>query len=194
MGILDNIIAHRGYYNKYIKENSLLAFKKAIIFNYVIELDVYLRDDDIVVTHNYIIDKVPLLKEVLDLVKGRTPLIIDIKSVNIKIVSKLITLLDNYKGEFVVISFNPLILLLFKLYRPSYRRGLLLLYDYHLFKTPLFIKLVKPDYLFLNYQYYNDKRFNHKIPIIGWTIDSLDKYLKYKNYFDNLVCDIYKIT
>ena len=50
-----NLIAHRGYHNnkKGIPENSVLAFKKAIDNNYLIELDVRLtKDKKLVVFHD----------------------------------------------------------------------------------------------------------------------------------------------
>ena len=51
----DKIIAHRGYHDlkEGIPENSILAFKKAIRYKYVIELDVHiLKDNTLVVFHD----------------------------------------------------------------------------------------------------------------------------------------------
>ena len=41
-----NLIAHRGLHNKSIPENSIEAFKNAIKYNYIIELDVHLLKDN----------------------------------------------------------------------------------------------------------------------------------------------------
>ena len=48
--IPNNKIAHRGMFdNKKIPENSIKAFKKALKYNYSIELDVQLTKDNILV-------------------------------------------------------------------------------------------------------------------------------------------------
>lgn len=104
-----SLIAHRGYYNnkKGIPENSVLAFKKAIDNNYLIELDVRLtKDQKLVVFHDdnlkrvcgvnkrvkdltykellkyNLFDttlKVPLFSDVIKLVNGRVPILIETK-------------------------------------------------------------------------------------------------------------------
>ncbi len=54
-------------------------------------------------------EHIPLLKEVLELVNGSVPLLIEIKG-NQKIgraESELVRLLENYQGEVAVQSFNP---------------------------------------------------------------------------------------
>lgn len=50
-----SLIAHRGYHSKElgIPENSIPAFEKAILNNYIIELDVHiLKDGNVVVFHD----------------------------------------------------------------------------------------------------------------------------------------------
>ena len=97
----NKLIAHRGYHDikKKIPENSIAAFKRAIRFNYPIEIDVHLtKDNKLVVFHDYSLKrvcgvnkkieectysellkynlfdtkyKIPLFKEVLKLVEER---------------------------------------------------------------------------------------------------------------------------
>ena len=104
------LIAHRGLYNNKegIVENTIKAFNKAIEKGYAIELDVQiLKDGNLIVFHDdnllrltginkrvydstleYIKsvnllntnEKIPTLKEVLDTVLGKVPLVIEIKS------------------------------------------------------------------------------------------------------------------
>lgn len=153
----DNLIAHRGYHNmkNKIPENSIPAFKKAIRYNYTIELDVHLtKDNKLVVFHddnlkrvcgvNKIIEdctydellkynlfdtkyKIPLFEEVLRLVDGKVGLLIETKTGNFngKLESKLSSLLDNYNGLFAIQSFNPISILWFKKKKNNYIRGLL---------------------------------------------------------------------
>ena len=109
MNLFENrYIAHRRLHDGVlIPENSLLAFEKAIEKNYSIEFDITIsKDNQIVVFHdedlyrlcglkenieemNYSFlkelklyetnEKIPLLKEVLDLVDGQITLMIEIK-------------------------------------------------------------------------------------------------------------------
>lgn len=153
----DNLIAHRGYHDikKGIPENSIAAFKRAIRYNYIIELDVHLtKDNKIVVFHDYslkrmckidkliedcsydellkynLLDtkyKIPLLDEVLRLIDGKVGLLIETKnsSNNTKLELLLSEKLDNYKGDFAIQSFYPLSILWFKKNKKNYIRGIL---------------------------------------------------------------------
>ncbi len=130
----DKLIAHRGYHDikKGIPENSIAAFKKAIRYNYTIELDVHLtKDGRLVVFHDNslkrvcgvkkIIEdctysellkynlfdtkyKIPLFEEVLKLVDGKVGLLIETKigKFNGKLEEELVKQLDNYKGDFAI--------------------------------------------------------------------------------------------
>lgn len=153
----DNLIAHRGYHDTKngIPENSIAAFKKAIRYNYIIELDVHLtKDNKIVVFHDSnlkrmcdvdkiiedctydellkynLLDtkyKIPLLDEVLKLIDGKVGLLIETKnsSNNTKLEQLLSEKLDNYKGDFAIQSFYPLSILWFKKNKKDYIRGIL---------------------------------------------------------------------
>jgi len=69
--------------------------------------------------------RVPTLREVLDAVDGRTPLLIELKSGpgNAKLCRALMDHLEGYKGEFLVESFNPLIVAWFRFHAPEIVRG-----------------------------------------------------------------------
>lgn len=137
MKINGNIIAHRGVHdNVKIPENSMKAFKKALDYNYPIELDLQLtKDNELVVFHDanltrmtkktdYIQDleladiekvtlldtheKIPKFRDVLKLVNEKVLLDIEIKNTNrIKETCDLLVKeLANYKN-FIIKSFNP---------------------------------------------------------------------------------------
>ena len=98
------LIAHRGIHYKY-RENSIEAFRRAIIEGYTIELDVHLTTDNKVIVYHddnlkrltginkeikrcsykeiMNIIKVPTLEEILDLTKGKVPIIIELKFIKI---------------------------------------------------------------------------------------------------------------
>jgi len=123
-----------------IPENSLAAFKKAKENNYGIELDLQLsKDGEVVVFHDDSLNRmchknklvkdldlkqlrklhlkeseeeIPLFTEVLKEIDGSVPLIVELKSCDeyIELCEKSYDLLKEYKGEYVVESFDPRIL------------------------------------------------------------------------------------
>lgn len=147
--------AHRGLHNKSktIPENSMAAFKKAVEHGYGIELDIQLtKDEQIVVFHDDTLNRVcgidnrldaytykelkqfslcntsehiPLFTEVLQLVNGRVPLIVELKNgpKNSLLCKKAYDLLKSYQGDFCVESFQPLIVAWFKKHAPEILRG-----------------------------------------------------------------------
>lgn len=224
-----NLIAHRGYHDikKEIPENSLQAFKRAILYNYLIEFDIHLtKDNKLVVFHDenlkrmcgidknisdctydelkklYLLNtssKIPLLKEVLDLVNNKVPIIIEIKGNNkYGVIEKyLVKLLDNYKGEYAVQSFNPLNILWFKLNRPNVICGIIKLFYRKKDLKQLILKtlFLRADYIAKDVKFFSKKRRTNNKLIIGWTIRTKEEYDKYKYYYDNLICenmDLYK--
>ena len=222
-----NLIAHRGLHDLKNPENSMGAFRKAISSNYIIELDVHLlRDNTIVVFHDDNLYRmtgkrqnlkdltyddikdlkllntsygIPTLDEVLKLVSGQVPIIIELKY-DLKaglLEKRLAPLLDNYDGDFCVKSFNPLSVRWFKKYRPNYIRGLLISNKRETLKEKIVSShisyfLCKPDFISCSYKLYNNKRiksYMNKIPVIAWTIRSEKTYNMYRDKFYNLITE-----
>lgn len=146
--------AHRGLHdgNKKVAENSLLGFKRALEAGYGMELDVQLtRDDQLVVFHDkdlkrvcgvnveiatqtydqlkeYILpggQQIPLFSEVLKLVDGKVPLIVEIKYHDRlrETCTAALSLLRQYKGPYCVESFHPLAVRYFRKHAPQIVRG-----------------------------------------------------------------------
>ena len=147
--------AHRGLHSrdKSVPENSLEAFRLAAEAGYGMELDVQLtRDGQVVVFHDDTLDRVcgvsgrvdewsyeelqtlrlcgsaqriPLFSEVLELVRGRGPLIVELKSGrrNRELCQKTYALLENYRGEACIESFNPMIVAWFRRHGRDLIRG-----------------------------------------------------------------------
>ena len=69
--------------------------------------------------------RIPTLREVLRQVDGRTPLLIELKSGknNARLCRALMELLKDYRGEYIVESFNPLIVGWFRRHAPQVVRG-----------------------------------------------------------------------
>ncbi len=147
--------AHRGLHGSGIAENSLSAFRAAAEAGYGIELDVRLsRDGELVVFHDDTLervteatgrvdsltakelsalrlsgtdDTVPSFREVLDLVGGRVPLLIELKEDAGKycVTEKALDILKGYAGDYMIESFNPLALARVKKLAPDVTRGFL---------------------------------------------------------------------
>ena len=152
--VVNKYIAHRGLHNDVFPENSLGAFQNAIDNGYAIELDVHLLSDGTVaVFHDTKLARmtgkdgyiknlkaedlkdyklleteycIPTLKEVLDLVDGKTGILVEIKNKSSKagpLEKAVCKLLREYKGDVAVISFNPMALEWFSKYSPNVLRG-----------------------------------------------------------------------
>jgi glycerophosphoryl diester phosphodiesterase len=154
-GLLGVKYAHRGLYDNEngVPENSIPAFQKAIEAGHGIELDVQLtRDGQLAVFHDgdlkrmcgadarlcdlsyeeisrYTLlqtkERIPLFDEVLELVDGRVPLIVEIKHfAGVDITSrKAYEALSRYNGPCCVESFHPLAMRWFKKNAPQVIRG-----------------------------------------------------------------------
>lgn len=147
--------AHRGLHDNEgdAPENTLAAFQKAVDRGYGIELDVQVTGDgQVVVAHDFNLERicgvnrdidtityaelqrypifgsketVPLFADVLKLVDGRVPLIVELKYKNSRsLVCELADrLLRRYQGIYCVESFHPAALLWYRLNRPEVCRG-----------------------------------------------------------------------
>jgi len=131
--------AHRGLHGNGVPENSLEAFELASAGGFGIELDVQLsKDGEVMVFHDYTLirmtgcdkklceltaeelkelnlagteQKIPTLREVLSLVDGRVPILVELKGENFdtSLCPKVAEILKDYSGRFCIESFNPLL-------------------------------------------------------------------------------------
>lgn len=153
MDLLATDYAHRGLHNSDLPENSLAAYSNAIDSGYGIEIDVQLSSDgEIFVFHDATAKRmcgverklsemtadeikelrlldtdehIPTLAEVLSLVDGSVPLLIEVKyyAETVKLCESLAEMLDSYYGSFAIQSFDPRVLRYFKKHRPRFARG-----------------------------------------------------------------------
>ena len=228
------IIAHRGLYdNIKVYENTIEAFKLAIEKKYIIEIDVHLtKDNQLIVYHDYntkrllknnlIIEEstykelnkenlihIPTIEEVLKIVKGKVPLLIEIKQPSTvgKLETELMNILNKYKGEYAIQSFNPKTVYWFKKNYPNILRGQLSCKYYgkkinkiekYILSNMLFNIITKPNFISYKYDELSiDKINKYKskgLKVLGWTIKTKKEYDKYIKYYDNLICEkfIYK--
>lgn len=213
-----NLIAHRGLHDSLNPENSIGAFKKALAKNYIIELDVHAtKDKQVIVFHDDNVKRmtgankmvkdctyaellqlklgnsnytIPLLKEVLALVDGRVPIIIELKFDNkIRVLEKeIVKILDSYQGLFAVKSFRARSVLWFALNRKDYVRGQLYMDNTYLF----FNYFTRPDFISYNIKFLPNKKITKlkkRKLLLGWTVKNKKDYDRLKNYCDNLICE-----
>ena len=213
----NNIIAHRGIFdNINTPENSLKAFQKALQKNIPIELDIQpTKDNTLVVFHDYNLnrmtgknkllqdstynelkelnllntkEKIPTLKEVLELINDKVLLDIEIK--NTKDISNtcdlLMTELTNY-SNYMLKSFHPGIVHYLKKNYPSTTVGYLLgdkkVYrkplHYLFFSNPVMISYIHPDFLAISKKLWSKKKYQklqRKYPIYIWTIRKKEEF------------------
>ncbi len=145
--------AHRGLHDRELPENSLPAFQKAVEGGYGIEFDVQLTKDRVpVVFHDETLarvcgvdgnvrdltlaelreiplrggeNRIPTLEEVLALVDGRVPLIIEIKIHEDAdtVCAAADRLIRDYRGVYCVESFHPAAVRWYRKNRQSVLRG-----------------------------------------------------------------------
>ena len=217
----NGIIAHRGVYdNKKTIENTIGSFIKAINKGYVIELDIRLtKDNKIVVFHDDKLDRltnekdlvknikveelkkikllntdnyIPTFEEVLNLVNGKVPLLIELKSdKGFKLERETIKLLKNYNGEYAIQSFNPKSIIFLRFFKNKIIRGLLISpRTIKVFNSLKLINLCKPDFINFNKSLINNEIIKKFKGIkLAYVIDK-DEKNKYSDKCDNMICNI----
>ncbi len=149
--------AHRGLHGQGRIENSRAAFTAAIEGGYGIELDVQVsQDGEIFVFHDETLDRltastgqlntlpgvdiakailsgtsetIPRFEEILSLVAGRVPILIEIKTSRISVRTICLAVrraLEGYRGQVAIMSFNPEVGRWFHDHAPRVVRGLVI--------------------------------------------------------------------
>lgn len=146
-------VAHRGLHGPGVPENSLAAYKAAAAAGYAIELDVRLSSDRRLVImhdrntrrmtrHDFKVAEtpaaqltklrlqgtaqtIPLLEDVLKTVRGRVPILIEIKypTPAKSICPLIVQVLERYRGEVAVEAFDPRVVLWFRRHAHYLPRG-----------------------------------------------------------------------
>jgi glycerophosphoryl diester phosphodiesterase len=236
--IKDNYIAHRGFHSldKSIPENSLIAFKRAIDYNYSIELDVNVtKDGQVVVFHDMNLirmckvdenlsdvtydeiksftllntnEKIPLLSDVLHLVNGKVPLLIELKPKGDKqlLCQAFMKTMSQYDGPYAIHSFSPWIVYWFKKHHPEIIRGQITEYfknssemnsfQKYLMKSMFFNRFTKPD--FINYgikdlpNKYASKAYNNGTCVISYCARNNLEFNLVRKHYDNAVFEFFR--
>ena len=223
--------AHRGLHDNKTDapENSMLSFRRAVEAGYGMEFDVQLtKDEQVVVFHDEKLarvckqegnvrdytfeelqefslcesgEKIPLFADVLELVDGKVPLIIEVKIHEdaSKVCTKVNEVLLSYKGKYVMESFHPAAVRWYKKNCPNIIRGQLSSNinrdegehkpEYFLLQHLLLNFLSRPDFIAYCHKYSNEISFGvcknlfRAIPV-AWTIKSQEDLNVNKQVFD----------
>lgn len=210
-------------------ENSLPAFRKAVANQFGIELDVQLTKDRVpVVFHDFTLQRmcgvegkvcdytleelqaftllktketIPTFASVLEAVNGKVPLIVELKieSMDISLCPTVNKMLSEYKGPYMIESFNPLGLSWYRRYNNSVIRGQLseqflktgeykgLLYFG--LQNLLFNWMTKPDFIAYNHKHYTNLsrqicKVVYRTKSVAWTIRSQKELDDMQAHFD----------
>lgn len=232
--LIDTPIAHRGLDNGSVPENSIQSFEKAIEHNYAIELDVQLtKDNELVVFHDDNLERltgdtrdvkdveykelkslklentqetIPTLKEVIELVDDKVPLLVEIKDGENaeQLAQKTYEIMKDYKGRYAVQSFNPFILQWFKENASEVIRcqlscnfigdqdGGLKGYEKFVLKNLLLNFKSKPHVIAYDVNAVDNlsvKLLKNKYPVVLWTIKNEEQMKTAYEKGDNIIFD-----
>lgn len=229
--------AHRGLFDNEsdAPENSLAAFKKAVDAGYGMEVDVQMtKDEQLVVFHDatlkrmcgiegnvwdYTLEElqtfhlkdsketIPSFAEVLNLVDGKVPLIVEYKMDRslTKVCVLGNELLSQYHGVYCIESFHPFALMWYRKHRPDVMRGQLsgnmanatqnpkLKMVYTLVTYLLTNVLTRPDFIAYDHRYLENisRKFCKWLGAlsVAYTIKSAERYGEVRNDFDLFIFD-----
>ncbi|MBR2802011.1 MAG: hypothetical protein IKE21_05415 [Erysipelotrichaceae bacterium] len=229
-------IAHRGLFDDalMIPENSLPAFQRAVEHGYGIELDVQLTTDGkVVVFHDGSLKRmtgidrklfqcsyeelqgyrlkdtsetIPLFTDVLQLIDGKVPMIVEIKPEGRSIATARAadSILQGYKGEYCIESFDPRPVLWYRRNRPEIIRGQLsddFFRDPHTSKIIALIMtnlltnfLTAPDFIAYNHRYASQfsyrlcRKLYHPVNVC-YTVKNEEELRKAEEVFDVCIFD-----
>jgi glycerophosphoryl diester phosphodiesterase len=230
--------AHRGLHDSAFAENSMSAFAAAKARGFGIELDVRLsKDGELVVFHDdslkrmtgidgevkdYTADElaamrlgdtadgIPTLRQVLELIDGSVPLLIEMKEKvgDSGVAQKLVEVIEGYRGDFIVESFNPMSLRALRSLRPDILRGILSneymkqeenkgKIIYRLAQDLRLNFLMRPDFVAYEkngYKQHGVRMIRHAFgtPLFAWTVKSLEEEkLAISHGFDTVIFEGY---
>jgi glycerophosphoryl diester phosphodiesterase len=204
--------AHRGLHGNGLIENSRAAFRAAIAAGHGIELDVQAaRDGTPFVFHDEdlkrlaegdgridrsdrgalsrirlrgIEETIPTLEEVLALVAGRVPILVELKSTSRRyrrLCRSVHTAIIGYRGPIAVMSFDPRMIRWFAQHAPNIVRGIVISEEGRrnfmgLSRRRLALMVSKPDFLAYDIRSlpstFAARMRARQMPILTWTVSS----------------------
>jgi glycerophosphoryl diester phosphodiesterase len=207
--------AHRGLHGGGVVENSRAAFRAAIALGHGIETDVQAaRDGEAMVFHDATLDRltasagdvaaltptdlgqirltgtaetIPQLPEMLSLIAGRVPVLIEIKAKGPRVAPLCLSVrraLEGYRGAAAIMSFNPLVAAWFAEHAARIVRGLVISEEGKtgakgVVERWLSMTKAKPDFLAYDVRDLPSKFASaaraRGIPVLTWTVRNAEE-------------------
>lgn len=228
-------IAHRGLHDASsgIPENSLKAFRLAVEAGYGMEMDLQLtKDGKLVIFHDKSLERIcgvkknltdltyeelqayrlqgtderiPLFEELLQIVDGKVPLIIEMKSEGhcIRATRMACKRLESYRGIYCIESFHPACVWWVRRHYPKIPRGQLSMnYFIQEKDKPFYQKLVMTSMLFnvfsrpdfIAYEHSQKEQFSYRllrkvfrVENVAWTIKSQEELEAARDTFQVMI-------
>lgn len=221
--------AHRGLHDASRPENSLAAFQAAVDGDFGMELDLHLmKDGRLAVIHDSLLQRVtgrsgrveeltaeqlsgyflagtdqtiPTFQQVLDLVDGKVPLIVELKSVdgNYKALCEAAcNMLQAYEGPYCIESFDPRCVYWLRKHRPQIIRGQLVeQFTKSKVNVPWILKfclthqlfnfLLRPD--FVAHEFGSRKTLSNRLVRRLWGVQGVSWTLRDRAQFDTALSE-----
>ncbi|MBW8785128.1 MAG: glycerophosphodiester phosphodiesterase [Novosphingobium sp.] len=217
--------AHRGLHGPGVPENSLAAVRAAVEQGLGIECDVQRAGDgQAVVFHDWELERltggsgslaaltpaqfaqlrllgtaeaVPTLRQVLDTVAGRTPLLIELKSRRDRRIDALCLavhrVLEGYRGPHAVMSFDPRVSRWFARHAPLTARGLVITEDNDQalpgrLRRHFDLWIARPDFLAYDVRDLPSRfaaaQRRRGLPLATWTVNSRERAERARRHAD----------
>ena len=233
--------AHRGLHDNKTDEpeNSMAAFRRAVEAGFGMELDVQVTRDGVpVIFHDFTLhricgaegkpaectyeelqaytlcnsgERIPRLEDLLTMVDGRVPLIVEIKAetADVSCCAVIDEMLRAYKGAYCIESFNPMVLWWFRrnhkeavrgqLSSNFRREGVYWNVFYFAMTHLLFNFLTKPDFIAYNHEFREEPgrricRRLYRHPAAAWTIRSEQELAAAGEEFDVFIFESFLPT
>jgi glycerophosphoryl diester phosphodiesterase len=221
--------AHRGLHRVGVPENSLAAAAEAMAAGLGIECDVQQsRDGEAVVFHDWELDRltgergavgarsaselaalglsnsepIPALRELLALVSGRVPLLIEVKSKRERRPAPLCLAvrraLEGYTGQVAVMSFDPRISRWFAVHAPHIVRGLVVTEENErglagLLRRHAWLWHARPDFLAYDVRdlpsRFASAQRARGLPLLTWTVRNADLRERAEKHADAAIAE-----
>lgn len=151
-------------------------------------------------------EKIPTLEEALGVINGKVPVLVEIKNFGKvgQTEKQVWKVLQNYNGDYAVESFNPYTLEWFKKNAPKVKRGQLSCFfknreitglkKYSLKRMLLNKKISEPNFIVYSADDMPNKyvkKYYGKLPVLVYTIKSVEEEQRMKPYADNILFDSY---
>lgn len=152
-------------------------------------------------------ERIPLFSDFLALVDGKVPLIIELKGTSVSdtsLADEAYKILKDYKGDYCIESFNPMLVARWRKLAPRDATGLLMTdyrkneggknRKYMIFNSFIQNVLVRPDFIAYELKYDGNAVYRlvkrlFKPYTAAWTVRTKDEFDRCRKSYDTVICE-----